>query len=110
MATTASAGEKYPLAEQQVISVVEEFQEGVGQLENIVGKIALYVDSPATQGILFAPVRVGMRGAFHVASAAGERGASEGDSGVLEAEQLPALSGAAERDRGGDQRGGRDQV
>ncbi|KAK8807930.1 hypothetical protein WA588_006418, partial [Blastocystis sp. NMH] len=57
MATTASAGEKFPLAEQQVISVVEEFQEGVGQLENIVGKIALYVDSPATQGILFAPVR-----------------------------------------------------
>lgn len=110
MATTASAGEKFPLAEQQVISVVEEFQEGVGQLENIVGKIALYVDSPATQGILFAPVRVRVRGAFHVAGAAGERGASEGDSGVLEAEQLPAVSGAAERDRGGNQRGGRHQV
>lgn len=92
MATTASAGEKFPLAEQQVISVVEEFQEGVGQLENIVGKIALYVDSPATQGILFAPVRVRVRGAFHVAGVAGKRGASEGDSGVLEAEQLPAVS------------------
>ncbi|KNB43157.1 hypothetical protein JH06_5119 [Blastocystis sp. subtype 4] len=58
MATTASSTERFPLFENQVISILTSFQEGVEGLDDIVGKIALYVDSPATQGILFAPVRV----------------------------------------------------
>ena len=61
MATTASSTERFPLFENQVISILTSFQEGVEGLDDIVGKIALYVDSPATQGILFAPVRVRVR-------------------------------------------------
>ena len=58
MAEQTNSKEKYPLLENQVISLIASFDEGVEELDNVVGKIALYVDSPVTQGILFAPVRV----------------------------------------------------
>lgn len=58
MAEQTNSKEKYPLMENQVISLIASFEEGVEELDNVVGKIALYVDSPVTQGILFAPVRV----------------------------------------------------
>lgn len=50
--------DKFPLEEEQVVNLISSFQDGVDRLEDIVGKIALYIDSPATQGILFAPIRV----------------------------------------------------
>lgn len=55
----AFAEDKFPLEEEQVVNLVSTFQEGTERLYGTVGKIALYIDSPATQGILFAPVRVG---------------------------------------------------
>ena len=61
MAEQTNSKEKYPLLENQVISLIASFNEGVEELDNVVGKIALYVDSPVTQGILFAPVRVGRK-------------------------------------------------
>ena len=54
----AFSDDHFPLEERQVVNMISSFQEGVNRLDNIVNKIALYVDSPATQGILFAPVRV----------------------------------------------------
>lgn len=60
MAQASSSDEKFPLTEEQVVSLVSSFKEGVGGLDDLAGKVALYIDSPATQGILFAPVRVGI--------------------------------------------------
>ena len=54
----AFSDDHFPLEERQVVNMISSFQEGVSRLDTIVNKIALYVDSPATQGILFAPVRV----------------------------------------------------
>ena len=54
----AFSEDKFPLEEEQVLNLVSTFRDGVDRLEDTVGKIALYIDSPATQGILFAPVRV----------------------------------------------------
>ena len=59
MAQASSAEEKFPLTEEQVVSLVSSFKEGISGLDDLAGKMALYIDSPATQGILFAPVRVG---------------------------------------------------
>ena len=59
MAQASSAEDRFPLEEQQVVNMLASFAEGTDRLEDTVGKIALYIDSPATQGILFAPVRVG---------------------------------------------------
>lgn len=59
MAQASSAEEKFPLTEDQVVSLVSSFKEGISGLDDLAGKMALYIDSPATQGILFAPVRVG---------------------------------------------------
>lgn len=58
MAQASSGEEKFPLTEEQVVSLVSSFKEGIGGLDDLAGKVALYIDSPATQGILFAPVRV----------------------------------------------------
>ena len=58
MAQATSSDEKFPLTEEQVVSLVSSFKEGVSGLDDLAGKVALYIDSPATQGILFAPVRV----------------------------------------------------
>ncbi|KAK8832335.1 hypothetical protein WA577_003208 [Blastocystis sp. JDR] len=57
MAQASSGEEKFPLTEEQVVSLVSSFKEGIGGLDDLAGKVALYIDSPATQGILFAPVR-----------------------------------------------------
>lgn len=61
MAQASSAEERFPLAEEQVVSLVASFKEGISGLGDLAGKMALYIDSPATQGILFAPVRVSER-------------------------------------------------
>ena len=58
MAQASSAEDRFPLEEEQVVNMLASFAEGTDRLEDTVGKIALYIDSPATQGILFAPVRV----------------------------------------------------
>ena len=54
----AFSEDKFSLTEEQVVNLLANFTEGTYQLEQIVKKMALYIDSTATQGILYAPIRV----------------------------------------------------